>query len=62
MRESEFAEAMLQRIRQARTALAAARAADDVFAEAVAQDELEDAVRLARRHGIRVADTDRQEE
>ncbi|MCN9243403.1 hypothetical protein NGF19_21890 [Streptomyces sp. RY43-2] len=55
MRESEFAEAMLQRIRQA-------RAADDVFAEAVAQDELEDAVRLARRHGIRVADTDRQEE
>ena len=52
---SEVAEALLARVRTARAGLAAALNADDVYAVAVAQDELDDAVRLARRHGL---DTD----
>ncbi|MBT2387568.1 hypothetical protein [Streptomyces sp. ISL-11] len=47
-----FAEAMRQRIRDARTALAAARAAGDAYETAMAADELDDALWLARRHGI----------
>ncbi|MET8563500.1 hypothetical protein ABZV75_24000 [Streptomyces flaveolus] len=51
---SVFAEALLQWVRQARGALAAALAAEDAYAVAVAEDELDDAVRMARRHGIDV--------
>ncbi|MFC5219989.1 hypothetical protein [Streptomyces coerulescens] len=49
---SEVAEALLARVRAARAGLAAALKADDMYAVAVAQDELDDAVRLARRHGL----------
>jgi hypothetical protein len=51
---SEVAEALLTRVHAARAGLAAAVAADDAYAIAVAQDELDDAVRLARRHGLDV--------
>ena len=47
-------EALLARVRAARAGLAAAVAADDPYAVAVAQDELDDAVRFARRHGLDV--------
>jgi len=47
-----FTEAVLERVRAARTALSAAREAEDAYLVAVAQDELDDAVRVARRHGI----------
>lgn len=47
-------EALLARVRAARSALAAAREAEDPYAVAVAQDELDDAVRFARRHGLDV--------
>ncbi|MCC3770891.1 hypothetical protein [Streptomyces sp. UNOC14_S4] len=53
---SVFAEAMRQRVRDARTALAAARATADAFETALAEDELEDAVRVARAHGVDVGD------
>ncbi|MEV4437249.1 hypothetical protein [Streptomyces sp. NPDC049555] len=49
---SAFAEAMRERVRNARAALAAARAAGDVYAAAVAEDELDDALWLARAHGV----------
>ncbi|MGW1075085.1 hypothetical protein [Streptomyces sp. NPDC002537] len=49
---SVFAEAMRQRVRDARAALAAARATADAYETAVAEDELDDALRLARAHGI----------
>ncbi|MFG2549507.1 hypothetical protein [Streptomyces sp. NPDC048581] len=52
---SVFAEALLERVRQARVALEAALEAEDTYAVAVAQDELDDAVRVARRHGVDVA-------
>ncbi|WP_367318706.1 hypothetical protein [Streptomyces sp. HUAS ZL42] len=47
-------EALLARVQAARTGLAAAVEAEDPYAVAVAQDELDDAVRLARRHGLDV--------
>lgn len=47
-------EALLARVRAARAGLAAAVAAEDPYAVAVAQDELDDAVRFARRHGLDV--------
>ena len=47
-------EALLARVRAARAGLAAAVAAQDPYAVAVAQDELDDAVRFARRHGLDV--------
>jgi hypothetical protein len=50
----EFAEALLARVRSARTALAAAVAAEDAYAVAVAQDELDDMMRLAHWHGLDV--------
>ncbi|KOU74164.1 hypothetical protein ADK57_08265 [Streptomyces sp. MMG1533] len=50
----EVAEALLARVRAARLGLAAAVAAEDPYAAAVAQDELDDAVRFARRHGLDV--------
>ncbi|MFI9723056.1 hypothetical protein ACIHFE_25950 [Streptomyces sp. NPDC052396] len=52
---SAFAEAMRERVRAARSALAAARAAGDAYAAALAEDELEDALRIAAEHGV---DTD----
>ncbi|MFI9832375.1 hypothetical protein ACIHIX_32350 [Streptomyces sp. NPDC051913] len=51
---SVFAEALRERVRQALAALAAAREADDAYAVAVAQDEVDDAVRVARGHGLYV--------
>ncbi|MFJ6749192.1 MULTISPECIES: hypothetical protein [unclassified Streptomyces] len=47
-----FAESVQERVRDARAALAAARAADDAYATAVAEDELDDAVRVARNVGV----------
>ena len=52
---STFAEAVLERVRTARARLEAAQAAGDAYDAAMAEDELEDALRLARKHGI---DTD----
>ncbi|MFC5146758.1 hypothetical protein [Streptomyces aureoversilis] len=51
---SQFAEAMQQRVRQARKALAEAESAGDAYEIAVAEDELEDALRLARAHAVDV--------
>ncbi|MFD9907744.1 hypothetical protein [Streptomyces sp. NPDC059063] len=47
-----YADALIERVRQARTALADAMADEDVYAVAVAEDELDDALRMARRHGL----------
>ncbi|MGW3411415.1 hypothetical protein [Streptomyces sp. NPDC000888] len=47
-------EALLARVRAARAELAVAVAADDAYSVAVAQDELDDAVRLARGYGLDV--------
>ncbi|MEU1629189.1 hypothetical protein ABZ746_28520 [Streptomyces sp. NPDC020096] len=47
-----FADAVLERVREARAALEAALEAEDAYQVAVAQGELEDALRVARRHGI----------
>jgi hypothetical protein len=49
---STFVEAALERVREARDTLAAALAAEDAYLVAVAQDELDDALRVAHRHGI----------
>lgn len=49
---SAFAEAMRERVRAARAALAAARAAEDAYGAAIAEDELDDALRLALAHGV----------
>ncbi|MEU9244263.1 hypothetical protein [Streptomyces sp. NPDC048385] len=54
-------EALLARVRAARSALAAALEAEDPYAVAVAQDELDDAVRFARRHGLDVETTEPDE-
>ncbi|WP_369221369.1 hypothetical protein AB5J52_05520 [Streptomyces sp. R39] len=59
---NEVAEALLARVRAARAGLAAAREAGDAYAVAVAEDELDDAVRLARRHGLDVDATGAGEE
>ncbi|MFC7303891.1 hypothetical protein ACFQVC_06640 [Streptomyces monticola] len=55
---SGYAEALLERVEQARAKVAAAVAKDDPYALAVAQDDLEDALRVARRHGLNVRDED----
>ncbi|MFD8637153.1 MULTISPECIES: hypothetical protein [unclassified Streptomyces] len=47
-----FEEAALDRVRVARARLAAAVQADDAFEEAAAAEELEDALRVARDHGV----------
>ncbi|WP_405595439.1 hypothetical protein [Streptomyces sp. NBC_01410] len=49
-----FVEAVLERIREARAALEAALEAEDAYGAAVAQEELDDALRLASDHGIDV--------
>ncbi|HBF83184.1 MAG TPA: hypothetical protein DD420_25675 [Streptomyces sp.] len=50
----EVVEALLARVRKAQADLSAARMADDAYAVAVAEDELDDAVRLARGNGVDV--------
>ncbi|KUL33430.1 hypothetical protein ADL22_33345 [Streptomyces sp. NRRL F-4489] len=47
-----FAESVRERVRAARAAVEAAQAADDAYALAVAQDELDDALRIARSVGV----------
>ncbi len=47
-----FAEALRERVRAARAAVEAAREAGDAFFVAVAEDELDDALRLARNSGV----------
>ncbi|MEW1658688.1 MULTISPECIES: hypothetical protein [unclassified Streptomyces] len=47
-----FAEMVLERVRQARIAVAEARADEDAYAVAVAEDELDDALRIARGLGL----------
>lgn len=47
-----FEEAALGRVRVARARLRAAQEADDAFEEAQAAEELEDALRVARDHGV----------
>ncbi|WP_367133891.1 MULTISPECIES: hypothetical protein [Streptomyces] len=47
-----FVEAARIRVQQARTALDAARDAGDVYAASVAEEELEDALRIAEAHGV----------
>ncbi|MFE0179112.1 hypothetical protein ACFWZ2_43095 [Streptomyces sp. NPDC059002] len=47
-----FVEAVLERVRDARAVLEAALEAEDAYEVAVARDELDDALRLARLHGI----------
>ncbi|MEV1069475.1 hypothetical protein [Streptomyces sp. NPDC050263] len=49
-----FVEAVRERVREARDRLASALEAEDAYEVAVAQDELDDAVRVARRHDIDV--------
>ncbi|MGW0711510.1 hypothetical protein ACWD4G_37105 [Streptomyces sp. NPDC002643] len=49
-----FTEAALERVREARSALSVALEAEDAYEVAVARDELDDALRVARRHGIDV--------
>ncbi|MHC5905586.1 hypothetical protein ACVNF4_17045 [Streptomyces sp. S6] len=49
---SGFAEALRERVRAARERLAAALREDDAYETAVAQDELDDALRIARAHGV----------
>uniref|UniRef100_A0AAU2UYX0 Uncharacterized protein n=1 Tax=Streptomyces sp. NBC_00003 TaxID=2903608 RepID=A0AAU2UYX0_9ACTN len=50
----EFAEALRERVRNAQEALKAALEAEDAYEVSLAQGELEDALRLARKHGIDV--------
>ncbi|AVZ77570.1 hypothetical protein SLUN_21025 [Streptomyces lunaelactis] len=49
-----FVEAVLERVRDARAAVQAALEAEDAYGVAVAQEELDDALRLASDHGIDV--------
>jgi hypothetical protein len=53
-----FEKAALDRVRVARARLAAAQDDDDAFEEAQAVEELEDALRLARDHGVSVDEAD----
>lgn len=54
VRVGGFAEVMRGRVRAARAAVAAAEEAGDAYALAVAADELDDALRLARANGVTV--------
>lgn len=47
-----FTEAARERVRVARARLAAAHEAGDAFEAAQASEELEDALRMAREHGV----------
>ncbi|MGH4031481.1 hypothetical protein ACQB60_21385 [Actinomycetota bacterium Odt1-20B] len=55
---SAFTEALLERVREARAALAEALEAEDAYAASVAQSDLDDALWLARRHGVPTGDPD----
>ncbi|GGR68453.1 hypothetical protein GCM10010269_03930 [Streptomyces humidus] len=59
---SVFAEALLERVLHARAALRAALEAADAYTVAVVQDELDDAVRVARRHGVDVGAAEAESE
>lgn len=50
----EFSEAVRGRVCQAWSALDAATGAEDAYEVALAQDELDDALRVAREHDIEV--------
>ncbi|MFF4407547.1 hypothetical protein ACFY2W_21945 [Streptomyces sp. NPDC001262] len=47
-----FVEAARERVSRAQAALDAAHEVDDAYAVSVAADELEDALRVAREHGV----------
>ncbi len=47
-----FAEAVQERVRRARAAVAAAYEAEDAYEVSVAEDELDDALRVARGLGV----------
>lgn len=49
---NEFAAAVRHRVREAHAALEAAIESEDAYAAAVAADEVDDALRIAREHGI----------
>lgn len=49
---STFVEAVLGRVREARAGVRVAVEAEDAYLVAVAEDELDDALRIARGHGI----------
>ncbi|MFF0228303.1 hypothetical protein [Streptomyces sp. NPDC004629] len=51
---SGFVEALLERVSGARAGLAVAREAQDAYEVALALDELDDALRIARANGIDV--------
>ncbi|WP_168714735.1 hypothetical protein [Streptomyces sp. A0592] len=51
-----FEEAALERVRLAQARLRAAQEADDAIEEAQAVEELEDAMRMARDHGVNTGD------
>lgn len=53
---NEFAEAVRERVREARASLREALAAEDAYSVAVAQDELDDVLRLARLHGVELSE------
>ncbi|MFD5123542.1 hypothetical protein [Streptomyces sp. NPDC058385] len=53
---SEYVEALHGRVRRARLSLALALEEKDAYAVAAAQDELDDAVRLARSAGVDVGE------
>ncbi|MDX2966373.1 hypothetical protein [Streptomyces acidiscabies] len=54
-----FAKALRERVRAARARVAAAVREGDAYERAVAEDELDDALRIARAHGVSVEeDTD----
>ncbi|MDX3386285.1 hypothetical protein DF268_20040 [Streptomyces sp. V2] len=47
-----FVEAVRERVRQARIRVRAAERSGDAYERAVAEDELDDALRIARAHGV----------
>lgn len=51
-----FADEVRERVRRARAQLGAALDAEDAYGAALAEDEVEDALRMAREHGIRTDD------
>ncbi|GAA3376811.1 hypothetical protein GCM10020367_49970 [Streptomyces sannanensis] len=55
---SVFADAVRERVRQARADIEAALAAGDAHGAELAREELEDALRLAARHNIRIETED----
>ncbi|MFF2964766.1 hypothetical protein ACFVT1_39175 [Streptomyces sp. NPDC057963] len=51
-----FADEVRERVRRARARLAEALDAEDAHGAALAEDEVEEALRMAREHGIRTDD------